>query len=218
MSSHAARPIVSPGAAAAQGRPPRTLRPAVPGPALGAPAFPPVPPPPLPPLPAARPPVEIEPRHFKNVLGRYATGIVAITAIDPADGAPRALVANSFTSVSLDPPLVSFCVSRTSRTWPRLRAAGRLCVNVLAEHQEHVSRALASRAEDRFAGIRWRPSPGGHPLIEDAIAWIDCAVRDEHPAGDHVIVVARVLALEAHADHGPLVYFRGSYGRLGDRP
>ncbi|MGW4638806.1 flavin reductase family protein [Sphaerisporangium sp. NPDC004334] len=148
------------------------------------------------------------------MLGRFATGVVAVTAIDPADGAPRGLAVNSFTSVSLDPPLVSFCVSTASTTWPRMKAAPTLCVNVLSERQEHVSRRLAARVSDKFTGLSWRPSPGGGPLFEGALAWLDCAIESEHPAGDHIIVVARVLALDAHADHGPLLFFRGDYGRF----
>ncbi|MEU9887366.1 flavin reductase family protein [Sphaerisporangium sp. NPDC051011] len=153
-------------------------------------------------------------RHFRNVLGRFATGVVAITAIDPATGEPCGIAANSFTSVSLDPPLVAFCVAHTSTTWPRLRSAGRMCVNVLAEHHEDVSRQLAARGPDKFAGLAWTFSPGGHPLIDETLAWIDCSIEAEHVAGDHIIVVARVHDLGAHADRGPLVFFRGSYNRL----
>ncbi|GGK83622.1 hypothetical protein Sme01_17710 [Sphaerisporangium melleum] len=153
-------------------------------------------------------------RHFRSVLGRFATGVAAVTAVDPADGLPRGLAVNSFTSVSLDPPLVAFCVSNTSTTWPRIRAAELMCVNVLSERQEHVSRRLAARAGDKFAGLSLRTSPGGGPLIDGALAWLECVVEAEHPAGDHSIVVARVLALDAHADHGPLVFFRGDYGRF----
>jgi flavin reductase (DIM6/NTAB) family NADH-FMN oxidoreductase RutF len=164
-----------------------------------------VPSPPLPPL--------IKEQHFRNVLGRFATGVVALTAIGP-DGEPCGLAANSFTSVSLDPPLVAFCVAHTSTTWPRLRSAPRLCVNVLAEHHEHVSSQLAARGGDKFAGLTWTFSPGGCPVIDGSLAWIDCSVEAEHLAGDHIIVVARVHDLDGHADHGPLIFFRGGYGRF----
>jgi 3-hydroxy-9,10-secoandrosta-1,3,5(10)-triene-9,17-dione monooxygenase reductase component len=153
----------------------------------------------------------VDGQHFRNVLGRFATGVVAITAIGP-DGEPCGLAANSFTSVSLDPPLVAFCVAHTSTSWPRVRSAGRLCVNVLSEHHERVSRQLATSGGDKFAGVPWSPSPGGSPVIDGALAWIDCSVEAEHLAGDHVIVVARVHDLDAHLDHGPLVFFRGHYG------
>ncbi|MEU8269326.1 flavin reductase family protein [Sphaerisporangium sp. NPDC049002] len=153
-------------------------------------------------------------QHFRNVLGRFATGVVAITALDPVSGEPCGLVANSFTSVSLDPPLVAFCVAHTSTTWPRLRSAERLCVNVLAEHHEQVSRQLAARGGDKFAGLAWTTSPGGSPVLDGALAWIDCSVETEHLAGDHLIVVARVHDLDTHEDRGPLVFFRGGYGRF----
>ncbi|WP_131740385.1 flavin reductase family protein [Actinomadura roseirufa] len=152
--------------------------------------------------------------RFRSVLGRFATGVVAITAIEPGTGRPAGLAANSFTSVSLDPPLVAFCVAHTSSTWPRLRDAGRLCVNILGEPQLEVSKRLATRGGDKFAGIDWTESPGGGPLIEGALAWIECTIDQEHTAGDHVIVVARVHALDTHEDTPPLLFYRGSYGGL----
>lgn len=227
MSTHAARLVVPHGAAHGH---PSTVRDGTPAP-----------PPPLPPLPPVRPgspsgaapgangrPTPAAPasppngrpaggpggQHFRNVLGRFATGVVAITALDPVTGEPCGLAANSFTSVSLDPPLVAFCVAHTSTSWPRLRSAGRLCVNVLAEHHEPVSRQLAARGGDKFAGLTWTSSPGGSPVLDGALAWIDCSVEAEHLAGDHLIVVARVHDLDAYADRGPLVFFRGGYGRF----
>ncbi|MFF5206355.1 flavin reductase family protein [Streptosporangium sp. NPDC000396] len=156
----------------------------------------------------------IDSRRFRSVLGHFATGVVAITAIDPDKGGPCGLAANSFTSVSLDPPLVAFCVAHTSTSWPRLRAAKTLTVNVLAEHQQPICAALASKGGDKFAGLDWSHSPGGNPVIDGALAWIDCSVEAEHPAGDHVIVVARVHDLGVHGDGGPLLFFRGGYGRF----
>ena len=153
-------------------------------------------------------------RRFRSVLGLFATGVVAITAIDPDTGQPCGLAANSFTSVSLDPPLVAFCVAHTSTSWPRLRAAGTQTVNVLAEHQQPICAALAGRGGDKFAGLDWGASPGGNPVIKESLAWIDCSVEAEHPAGDHVIVVARVHRLGVHGDGGPLLFFRGGYGRF----
>lgn len=153
-------------------------------------------------------------KHFRSVLSRFATGVVAITALDPDSGQPSGLAANSFTSVSLDPPLVAFCVAHTSTSWPRLRTARTLTVNVLAEHQQPVCAQLASKGGDKFAGLSWTRSPGGNPLLEGALAWMECSIEAEHPAGDHVIVVARVHQLDTHADGGPLLFFRGGYGRF----
>ncbi|MGP3957151.1 flavin reductase family protein [Nonomuraea sp. 3N208] len=154
--------------------------------------------------------------RFRQVLGRFATGVVAITALDPLNGRPCGLAANSFTSVSLNPPLVAFCVAHTSTSWPRVRGAKIVTVNVLAEHQQEVCAQMATKGGDKFAGLEWTGSPGGNPVLEGALAWIDCAVEAEHPAGDHMIVVARVLQLDTHAEGGPLVFFRGGYGGFVD--
>ncbi|MEV4103897.1 flavin reductase family protein [Nonomuraea sp. NPDC049649] len=160
-----------------------------------------------------RPPAggPVDPGTFRSVLGRLATGVVAVTALD-REGLPSGLAVNSFTSVSLDPPLVSFCVAHSSTSWPRLRAAQVITVNILAEHQRAVCAQMATRGGDKFAGLTWRESPGGNPVLDGALAWIDCRVEAEHPAGDHVIVVARVLQLDTHADGGPLVFYNRSYG------
>lgn len=153
-------------------------------------------------------------QRFRSVLGRFATGVVAITAVDPETGEPCGLAANSFTSVSLDPPLVAFCVAHTSTSWPRVRGAKTLTVNVLAEDQQAICAQLASRGGDKFAGLEWTGSPGGNPVLDGALAWIDCVVEAEYTAGDHMIVVARVHQLDTHAEGGPLVFFRGGYGRF----
>jgi flavin reductase (DIM6/NTAB) family NADH-FMN oxidoreductase RutF len=155
---------------------------------------------------------DIDSARFRSVLGRFATGVVAITAIDPATGRPTGLAANSFTSVSLEPPLVAFCVAHTSTTWPRLRDADRLCINILSEPQLDVCKRLALSGGDKFADIGWTESPGGGPVIDGALAWIDCAIENEHMAGDHVIVVARVHHLDQRHDGTPLLFYRGNYG------
>jgi flavin reductase (DIM6/NTAB) family NADH-FMN oxidoreductase RutF len=157
-------------------------------------------------------PSSVRGEHFRRVLGRFATGVVAITAVDPETGEPCGLTANSFTSVSLDPPLVAFCVAHTSTSWPRVKAAKTQCVNVLAEHQQQVCAQLAARGGDKFAGLSWTLSPAGNPVIDGALAWIECSPEAEYAAGDHVIVVARVHQLDKHDDHGPLLFFQGGYG------
>jgi 3-hydroxy-9,10-secoandrosta-1,3,5(10)-triene-9,17-dione monooxygenase reductase component len=151
-------------------------------------------------------------RHFRNVLGRFATGVVAIAAVDPDTGEACGLAANSFTSVSLDPPLVSFCVAHTSTSWPRVRQAAALCVNVLADDQEHICAQLAAKGGDKFAGLPWNPAPSGAPVLDGALAWLDCVIEAEHRAGDHDIVIARVRALDHHHDGDPLVFYRGGFG------
>ena len=158
----------------------------------------------------------IDGARFRSVLGRFATGVVAITAIDPATGEPTGLAANSFTSVSLEPPLVAFCVAHTSTTWPRLRGAHRLCINILGEPQLEVCKQLALKGGDKFADIDWTESPSGNPVIDGALAWIDCEIENMHVAGDHVIVVARVHHLDDHHEGPPLLFYKGTYGRFSD--
>lgn len=156
----------------------------------------------------------IDSMRFRSILGRFATGVVAITAIDPETDAPTGLAANSFTSVSLDPPLVAFCVAHTSTTWPRLRQADRQCVNILSEPQTEICLQLAAKGGDKFAGLEWTSSPSGSPVLSGALAWLECSVETEYVAGDHVIVVARVHHLDKHHDGEPLVFYKGGYGRF----
>ena len=151
----------------------------------------------------------IDPDRFRQVLGHLATGVTVVTAYGP-DG-PVGMAANSVTSVSLDPPLVLVCPAKSSTTWPAIRAAGEFCVNVMAGHHEEICRRFALQGVDRFAGVAWSERAAG-PALDDAVAWVECAIRDEHDAGDHTIVVASVLGLGAAEDAAPLVFFRGRYG------
>lgn len=148
---------------------------------------------------------------FRSVLGHFATGITVITAMDGDE--PVGIAANSFTSVSLDPPLVLFCAAKTSSTWPRIQRAGHFCVNVLDEHQEPISRLFAQKGADRFGQIKWERGERG-PILHDVHAYLDCTIEAEHDAGDHVIVVGRVQQLGLDADAGPLLFYQGRYGRL----
>ncbi|MBF6353106.1 flavin reductase family protein [Nocardia higoensis] len=157
---------------------------------------------------------ELDPALMRTVLGHFATGVVAITGIDPQTSAPTGLAANSFTSVSLDPPLIAFCVAATSTSWPRVRAAGHYTVNILSAAQEPVCRQLAAKGVEKFRGIEWQPSPAGAPILTDSLAWIEAELEAEHPAGDHTIVVSRVRHLYA-TDLAPLIFFRGRYGGVG---
>ena len=148
-------------------------------------------------------------RSFRDALGRFATGVVFVTAA-PC-GEPEGLIVNSFASVSLDPPLVSFCAARTSLTWKRMRRTGRVGVNVLARHHEAFALRAAPPGADRFAGLGWEPGRGGAPLLADALATLDCEIVAEHPAGDHWIVVGRVDELRVAPLGDPLVFFAGAY-------
>lgn len=155
--------------------------------------------------------LEIDPLLFRRVLGEFPTGVVVVCADGPQG--PSGMACNSFASVSIDPPLVSFCAARSSETWPVLREAGRFCINVLAAHHEDTCRTFARKGIDRFAGVPVLARRGG-PALQDAVAWIDCELQDEHDAGDHTIVVARVLELEAREGSDALVFWRGAYGQF----
>jgi flavin reductase (DIM6/NTAB) family NADH-FMN oxidoreductase RutF len=163
------------------------------------------------PVPDGAPPI-VDPRLMREVLGHFASGVTVVTA-DTEDG-PIGFTCQSFSSLSLDPPLIAFAPSRSSRTWPRLRDIGRFCVNVLSEGQDAVSRRFARSGADKFAGVAWTPGAHGSPVLDDVVAWIDGELWAEYDGGDHTIVVARVLDLGAHPDRRPLLYHRGSYGLL----
>jgi 3-hydroxy-9,10-secoandrosta-1,3,5(10)-triene-9,17-dione monooxygenase reductase component len=156
----------------------------------------------------------VSPAVMREVLGHFVSGVVVITATG-ADG-PLGFTCQSFASLSLDPPLVSFAPARTSRTWPRIRAVGAFCVNVLAADHQQLSASFARSGTDKFAGVAWRPGPSGAPLLEGVSAWVDCTLWAEHDGGDHTIAVGRVLDLGADPDRLPLLYYRGRYGVTAD--
>jgi 3-hydroxy-9,10-secoandrosta-1,3,5(10)-triene-9,17-dione monooxygenase reductase component len=131
-----------------------------------------------------------------------------------APDGPVGLAIGSFASLSLDPPQVLFCPAKTSGSWPRIREAGAFCVNILADDQEDVSRVFASKGTDKFAEIGWRRSGNGSPLLDGVLAYIDCEIGSVHDGGDHEIVVGRVQDLEVRHEGGPLIFFRGGYGRV----
>jgi 3-hydroxy-9,10-secoandrosta-1,3,5(10)-triene-9,17-dione monooxygenase reductase component len=151
-------------------------------------------------------------RSFRDALGRFATGVAFVTAAP--GGEPTGLIVNSLTSVSLEPPLVSFCPSRRSLTWSRMRRTRRFGVNVLGRrHAEFAIRATPAGA-DRFAGLDWGFGRGGVPLLTDALASLECEIVAEHPAGDHWIVVGRVDDLRISPIGDPLLFFAGALGGL----
>lgn len=148
--------------------------------------------------------------EFRRVLGHFPTGIAVVTAV--ADGRAVGMTVQSFCSVSLNPPLVLICPALTSTSWPHIEAVGRLCVNVLSEGQENLARQFARSGTDKYAGVGWTASTHtGSPILEDALAWIDCSVSERHVAGDHLIVTCRVHALGARTDLHPLLFFRSGY-------
>ncbi len=154
--------------------------------------------------------------EFRRVLGHFATGVTILTTCD-ADGRPTGLTASAFCSVSLDPPLILVCVDHKSQSYPAIRDSGRFAVNILRDAQEAVSRRFATTRLDKFEGLAYRMSPGGLPLLDDALARLECRTVSAHVEGDHTIFVGRVEA--THVDTGqPLLYFRGQYQRLAPQP
>jgi len=158
----------------------------------------------------------VRPTAMRDVLGHFATGVVVVTAREP-DGTLLGFTCQSFASLSLDPPLVSFAPARSSSTWPRIREVGTFCVNVLAADHRELSAGFArsGASVDKFAGVRWCPAPSGAPVLEGVSAWIDCTLRAEHDGGDHTIVVGHVRDLGSDPTTLPLLFYRGAYGING---
>lgn len=154
-------------------------------------------------------------RRFRDVLGRFASGVTVVTGT--SDGAPVGMTCQSFMSVSLDPPLVLFSPARTSRAWPLIQRSGTFCVNFLSSGQADLSNTMASRGADKFAGLTWTPSPGtGSPLLEGILGHVDCSVHAVHEAGDHYVVIGKVVDLAVTDEPGePLLFFEGRYRTTG---
>ncbi len=153
---------------------------------------------------------EPDPERFRQVLGHFCTGIAVITAMD--EGKPVGFSCQSFAALSLEPPLVLFCPARTSTTWPKIERAKFFCANVLSVQQRHLARLFGQSNPDRFADVGWSPNTAGSPVIDGVLTWIGCEVQQVHPAGDHYVVIGRVLELgECDADR-PLLFYRGRYG------
>ncbi len=158
----------------------------------------------------------VDPAEFRRVLGHFATGVTVVTAHDPDDpDGPAGFACQSFASLSLDPPLVTFMVARTSTTWPRIARAGAFCVNILGAEQGALCRGFAVSGADKFAGVTYGAAPAtGSPLLASVPAWVDCRIQAVHTGGDHLIVVGRVEALGAADGVGPLLFHRGAFGRF----
>jgi 3-hydroxy-9,10-secoandrosta-1,3,5(10)-triene-9,17-dione monooxygenase reductase component len=152
-------------------------------------------------------------REFRDVMSRYVTGVTVVTGWD--DGMPVGMTANSFTSVSAEPPMVAFCPAVSSETWPKIAPSGRFLVNVLSQGQDALARTFAARGTDRFAGVHWSPAGSG-PALKDAVVVLHCEIAQLVPAGDHLIVVAVVSAIGPLTSGAPLVFFGGGFARLHD--
>ncbi|WP_354437712.1 flavin reductase family protein [Marmoricola sp. OAE513] len=157
-------------------------------------------------------------RRFRDVLGLFCSGVTVVTSV--SDGQPVGMTCQSFSSVSLDPPLVMFSPAKTSRAWPLMRRAGFFCVNILAAGQSDLSNGMATKGDEKFAGVSWSTAATGAPLIEGVLGYVDCTVHQVVEAGDHYIVIGAVQELGfgdrsgAQPHEGPidpLLFFGGKY-------
>jgi 3-hydroxy-9,10-secoandrosta-1,3,5(10)-triene-9,17-dione monooxygenase reductase component len=149
---------------------------------------------------------------LREVMGCFATGAAIVTAV--LDGKPHGLAVNSFTSVSLNPPLILFCPDKGSTTWPAIESAGQFVVNILAADQEDLCRKFAKKGADRFDGTAHADSDEGSLILNDVAAFLECCIEDVYDAGDHFITVARVIDLGLKRDVPPLVFYKGGYHNL----
>nr|AAZ38134.1 putative FMN-dependent oxidoreductase [Arthrobacter sp. KW] len=152
---------------------------------------------------------DLTPQRLRHVLGHFATGLTVITATTKAG--PAGFTCQSFASLSLEPALVSFSPSRASSTWPVLRQSRPVHVNILPAELQHLAAQFARSGADKFAGVDYTLSPLGNPVLDHALAWVDCELHQEHDGGDHTIVVAAVHALSARSGAEPLLFYKGEY-------
>ena len=155
---------------------------------------------------------KIDDRRFRDVLGHLPTGVVIITG--KGDHGPVGLTVGTFTSVSLDPPLVGFFPAKSSTSWPPIERSGAFNANILGDHQEEVCLAFARKGGDKFAGVAWVPNDLGVPVLEGVVALLECAIESVTEAGDHLFVLGRVRRLTAGDEKLPLIFHRGRYRGL----
>ena len=153
--------------------------------------------------------------QFKDAMSRFTTGVTVVAGME--DGRPVGFTCQSFVSLSIDPPFIAVAPARSSTSWPRIAGAGKFCVNVLGDHQEEVGRRFAVSGGDKFEGVDWHPAPvSGAPVIEGSLAWVDCNVELVHEAGDHELIIGKVLDLGL-GEGSPLVFFRRSFATVAPR-
>lgn len=150
-------------------------------------------------------------RAFRNAMGNFCTGVVIATGI--GEEGPAGFAAQSFVSLSLDPPLIALCPGKNSSSWPKIGASGSFCINILGREQKSICDVMAQSGGDKFAAIDWRAGVTGSPIIADSLGYIDCSLEVEHEAGDHTIAIGRVKDFEIAQEEGrPLLFFKGNYG------
>jgi flavin reductase (DIM6/NTAB) family NADH-FMN oxidoreductase RutF len=154
----------------------------------------------------------IDPQRLRHAFGVFPSGVAAVAAL--VDGIPIGIAASSFTSVSLEPALVSLCIGHSSTTWPLLKTVSRLGVSILSAGQDRAGRQLAAKGADRFAGLSWRATADGAVLLDGASGWFETSIEQQVTAGDHDIVVLRVHDLDADHDVAPLVFHASRFRRI----
>ncbi len=157
----------------------------------------------------------IDPADFRKVLGNYPTGVCVITALN--EGKPAGMVVGTFTSVSLDPPLVGFFPDKSSSSWPLIEKAGHFCVNVMGSDQQDVCRSVSAKGEAKFVGVEYAVSDHNLPVIANSIASIECELYSVTEAGDHWFVLGRVLRMETVREDDPMLFHLGRYGGFAER-
>jgi flavin reductase (DIM6/NTAB) family NADH-FMN oxidoreductase RutF len=157
----------------------------------------------------------VDPVKFRSVLSVYPTGVCVVAAQAPG-GRAHAMVVGSFSSISLDPPLVGFFPAKSSSSWPEIGKVGRFCVNVLGSDQIDYCQRFATSSPDKFLGLSHRSSPNGQPILDDVLAWMDCTTDSIHEIGDHLLVVGRIEELEKERNALPLLFFSGGYHKIED--
>ncbi len=156
---------------------------------------------------------DLNPSMLREAFGHFPSGVIAIAA--EVDGVRVGIAASTFVPVSLDPPLVSFSVQNTSETWPKLKDLPRLGISVLGESHDEAARTLAAKTGDRFAGLTTVSTDSGAVFVEGTSVWVESAIEQLVPAGDHTIVILRVSDITVHSDVAPIVFHRSTFRRLG---
>lgn len=168
------------------------------------------------PIPNDDPEAAARARNFRDVLGLFCTGVTVVTSV--SNGEPVGMTCQSFSSVSLDPPLVLFCPAKTSRAWPLMRQAGFFAVNLLSADQQDISNGMATKGNEKYDGVGWKTATTGAPVLDGVLGYVDCTVHRVYEAGDHYVVIGKVQELAvgdarepAQPATDPLLFFRGAY-------
>ncbi len=149
--------------------------------------------------------------NFRQTMGSFATGVVVVTGL--LEDQPQGFAAQSFVSLSLDPPLVAFSPAKSSSSWPKIRQSGHFGINMLSQDQQAICSDMAQSGVDKFANVQWQSGVTGAPMLEDVLAFVECTIDAEHDAGDHTIVVGRVVDFQrVNEEAAPLLYFKSLFG------